>query len=81
MADASVIIDFNQQLILPLQNLREVEFFRVGDAEGLDGFVVFGSYIVGYVFVIVLCGAGVDVDYARRNLACLRVLEVCKVKR
>ena len=36
---------------------------------------------MGDVLVVVLSCACVDIDYARRNLSCLRVLEVRKVQR
>lgn len=67
--------------MLPLKNLLEVVCLRIADAESLDSLVVSLSHIVGYVIVVVLGCTGVDVNDARRNLSCLRVLQVCKIER
>ena len=67
------------QTMLPLQNLVEVVSLRVLDAESANCFVVSLSHVVSDVLVVILCCTAVDVNYAWRNLAGSRILEICEV--
>ena len=62
--------------ILPLKDLLEVICLRVLDSESLYCLVVLRSYVMSDVLVVILGGSAVDVNYARRNLSGLRILEV-----
>ena len=65
---------------LPLENLAEVVFLRIGN-ESLCRLVVGRSDIVRDVVVVVLRCTGIDVNDARRDLPSLRILKISQVQR
>ena len=71
----------NLIIILPLKNLLEIVCLRILDTESLYSLVILRSYIVRNVLVIVLSCAGIDIHDSRRNLSCLRVLQISKIER